>query len=89
MNAYELKKKPQIIKDIIKNINKQVTFLREYFVELEINEDVKQMALAVIGQYGLLPNDALIAATCRQHGIDTIITFDEDFKRVPWLKVTP
>ncbi|MEB2836938.1 MAG: PIN domain-containing protein [Desulfurococcales archaeon] len=89
MNAYELKKKPQIIKDIIKNINKQVTFLREYFVELEINEDVKQMALAVMGQYGLLPNDALIAATCRQHGIDTIITFDEDFKRVPWLKVTP
>jgi len=27
--------------------------------------------------------------TCQHHGIDTILTFDEDFKRVPWLKVIP
>ncbi len=89
MKAYELKKKPPIIKDIIKKIDKQIMFLREYFVELEISEDVKQMALAVMSQYGLLPNDALIAATCKQNGIGTIVTFDEDFKRIPWLKVVP
>ena len=39
--------------------------------------------------YKLLPSDALIAATCRAYGIDTIATFDEDFKRVPWLRVVP
>ncbi len=38
---------------------------------------------------GLLPNDALIAATCRHYGIGTIATFDEDFRRVPWLRVVP
>lgn len=39
--------------------------------------------------YRLLPGDALIAITAKHHGIDTILTFDEDFKRVPWLKVVP
>lgn len=40
-------------------------------------------------EYKLLPGDAIIALTCKHHGIDTILTFDEDFKRVPWLKVVP
>jgi len=39
--------------------------------------------------WDLLPGDALIAITARHYGIDTILTFDEDFKRVPWLKVIP
>jgi len=38
-------------------------------------------------EYRLLPNDALITATCRMYGIGNIATFDEDFERVPWLRV--
>ena len=38
-------------------------------------------------QYNLLPNDALIAATCKYYGIKKIATFDEDFKRVDFLEV--
>ena len=34
-------------------------------------------------RYNLLPGDALIAITARHYGIDTILTFDEDFKQVP------
>jgi len=41
----------------------------------------------VITKYGLLPNDALIAATCKYHGIQKIATFDPDFKRVDFLEV--
>ncbi len=37
-------------------------------------------------KYNLLPNDALIAATCRHYGIK-IATFDDDFKRVDFLEV--
>jgi len=37
--------------------------------------------------YGLLPNDALIAATCKHHEIRKIATFDPDFKRVDFLEV--
>lgn len=37
----------------------------------------------------LLPSDAIIALTCRHYGIDAILTFDDDFKRIPWLKIIP
>jgi len=89
MKAYELRSKPQLVREAIKKIDKQIMFLREYFVELEVNENIKQIAIEVMRQYGLLPNDALIVATCKHYGINTIISFDEDFKRVPWLKVIP
>ena len=40
-------------------------------------------------KYRLLPSDAIIALTCKHYGIGRILTFDEDFKRVPWLTVLP
>ncbi|MEB3755566.1 MAG: PIN domain-containing protein [Desulfurococcales archaeon] len=40
-------------------------------------------------KYRLTPSDAIIALTCKHYSIDTILTFDEDFKRVPWLEVMP
>ena len=43
----------------------------------------------LIESYGLLPNDALIAAAALRHGIDAVATFDEGFKRVQWLRVIP
>ncbi len=45
--------------------------------------------LETMRSYDLLPGDALIAITAKHYGIDTIFTFDQDFKRVPWLKVVP
>ena len=39
--------------------------------------------------YNLFPGNALITITARHYNIDTILTFDEDFKRVPWLKIVP
>ena len=33
-------------------------------------------------EYGLVPADAVIALTCKQHGINTIATLDKDFMRV-------
>jgi len=32
--------------------------------------------------HALLPNDALIVATCREHGIPKIATFDRDFAKI-------
>ncbi len=56
---------------------------------LPITLDVIEEATRIAAEYGLLPNDSLIATTCKYYGINTIATFDEDFKRVPWLKVVP
>ena len=89
MKAYELKKKPEKVRETLKMLDKQIAFLQGYFTELEVNEEIKQAALDIMRQYGLLPNDAIIAATCKHYNIDTMITFDEDFKRLPWIKVIP
>ena len=74
MKAYELKRGPQIVKETLKMLGKQIAFLRGYFIELEINEEIKQEALDIVRQYGLLPSDAIIAATCKHYNIDMIIT---------------
>ena len=53
---------------------------------LPINDDPDDWSRAMI-RYNLLPNDAIIAATCLKHEIAQIATFDSDFLRVDWLKV--
>lgn len=67
--------------------------LRDVITELDImvlkdTADLEELIDSMI-RYNLTPSDALISLTCKHYGIDTIITFDEDFKRVPWLKVIP
>ena len=82
--SYELKKKPELVKSIeLKDI---VELLGRYRT-LDVGEAVKSEAAWFITKYGLLPNDALIAATCKHHGINKIATFDPDFKRVDFLEI--
>ena len=59
----------------------EITILRDYAEPRELLETMKK--------YRLAPSDAIITLTCKHYGIDTVITFDEDFKRIPWLKVIP
>ncbi len=80
--------------DILRGYMITYSFLEELSIEgrlvfLPITMEVIKEANKIATQYGLLPNDSLIAATCKHYGITTIATFDEDFKRVPWLKVIP
>jgi hypothetical protein len=66
-----------------------VNTLHELFGEIQILQDVRDIDLVrfIAERYKLLPNDALIAATCKHYGIRKIATFDEDFKRVDFLEV--
>ena len=57
----------------------KVTILRDYQDPDELVETIRI--------YRLAPNDAQIALTCKHGGIGKLATFDEDFKRIPWLKV--
>ena len=59
----------------------KITILRDYQDPDELVETIKD--------YRLAPNDAQIALTCKHRGIGKLATFDEDFKRIPWLKVIP
>ena len=53
---------------------------------LEDRQNLNEMII-FMKRYSLLPNDALIASTCKYHGIKKIATFDDDFKRVDFLEI--
>ena len=62
--------------------------LRSGIIELLIpTTEIVETSVAIAFDYKLLPNDALIAATCKHYGIKKIATFDDDFKRVDFLEV--
>lgn len=49
------------------------------FIHLGHNVEIAEKATKYMQSYNLLPNDALILATCNYHNIDHIATFDTDF----------
>jgi len=58
-------------------------------LEIRIFQDHfdKDEFMRIVTRCKLLPNDALIAATCKHYGITQIATFDADFKRVEFLEI--
>ena len=67
------------VKELIKRL--EIRIVPSVYTEQELYETLLK--------YRLLPSDAIIALTCRHYSIDIILTFDEDFRRVPWLRVIP
>ena len=59
----------------------------EALTVLPLSSEIILESFEISWNYGLLPNDALIAATCKHYGIKKIATFDEDFERVDFLEV--
>jgi len=83
-SAFELKK----AQDIVKRVDlKNVYELLDTFIELPSDKGITRSAEDVIARYGLLPNDALIAATCKHHGIRKLATFNGDFKQVDFVEI--
>ena len=73
---YELQKSISRIKIDLSHLKR----LFSIFENLPLNFGIS--VLKFIEKYHLLPNDALIAATCKYYGINKIATFDEDFEKV-------
>ena len=55
--------------------------LFDVFEWLDVNVDVKDIAIRYHKSYRLKPNDALILATCKHYGIKYLISLDKDFER--------
>ena len=70
------KETSEYVKNVIDNLKINV------ITDLPLSEFIE-----IFENYNLLPNDALIAATCKYYGINKIATFDDDFKRVDFLEV--
>jgi predicted nucleic acid-binding protein len=61
--------------------------LKDKLIVLELSEDIFEIAKEVVNKNRLLPNDALIVATCKRYNIKKIATFDSDFERVDFLEI--
>lgn len=72
-----------------KTIRSVVEFIRSLDIAVLEDRGSIDEIVEIIQKYSLLLGDALIAVTCKHHGITTIATFDEDFKRIEWLEVIP
>ena len=82
------KLKPFELKRKIKSVKLSLTPLKDIFSIFKVLPcKIGTLALEIIEQYKLLPNDALIAATCKYYSIKKIATFDDDFRRVDFLEV--
>lgn len=64
-------------------------YMHEIFDIVEVVCDINDIKLIenVATTCRLMPNDALIAATCKYYGIMKLATFDDDFNRVDFLEV--
>ena len=77
------------VKEFTNAMNDVEEFIEELgIIVLEDKGSLGEL-LEIMRSYSLLPGDALIAITARHYGIGTILTFDKDFKRIPWLRVIP
>ena len=79
--SYTLKHKPELIVNKKEEL-KLVDDLFSLLITLNMDENIHKIAYNLITEYGLLPNDALILATCKYHKIKNLITFDDDFKEI-------
>lgn len=83
----ELKKNERVYRDCFNLSTEFFYSLRRWCVTVLSVTLSWDNVLEVMENYHLLPNDALIAATCKHYGIRKIATFDPDFDKVDFLEV--
>ena len=70
-------------------IEKVDGFIKDFKIAiLKDHQDTEELVNTIL-LYRLTPNDAQITLTCKHNNIETLASFDKDFKRVPWLNVIP
>ena len=82
-----LRENPDYVRTATKEIVNDIkTLISLYKIRILRVSPYRYMVREML-RYGLLPSDALIVATCRLHKVKTLITCDEDFKRVVFLEI--
>jgi predicted nucleic acid-binding protein len=68
------------ISEILKE-HEPLEFIHNFKV-LDMDEEIINKSNYFMINYNLLPNDALIFATCRIYGIKYLVSFDSDFQEI-------
>jgi len=82
-----LRENPEVVKRLAEEVSEDIKALLDVWEIVVLPPAGHEDMMNIMLNYGLLPNDALIAATCKHYGIKKIATFDEDFRRVDFLEV--
>jgi predicted nucleic acid-binding protein len=86
-DAIDYLKKPDIFQEAFE---KSLIFTRLIkAIECEILPNARYSEMVdIMEKYNLLPNDALIAATCRAYGIAKVASFDSDLENLDFIEIT-
>lgn len=57
-----------------------ISRILEEFTFIEVNNSISFIAPLLMSKYNLLPNDAIILATCKIHNVTQLASHDKDFK---------
>jgi predicted nucleic acid-binding protein len=80
-----LKRNPEVVKALASDVNQIVENVLGLATLTEVSApDVQQMRL-YMGEFGLLPRDAIHLAVVHRLGLTCMASSDSDFDRVPWL----
>ncbi|OYT52991.1 MAG: hypothetical protein B6U72_07025 [Candidatus Altiarchaeales archaeon ex4484_2] len=82
-----LRKDPDFVKKVSEGIINDLDELMSALMIKIVKPAPLEIMFQIMRISGLLPNDALIAATCKFYGIKKIASFDDDFKRVDFLEI--
>lgn len=87
-SAYGIRDEVTSVKGVISVADEFFEALPDFEV-IEITERTVEIAREVVEKYDLLPNDAMIVASCLQYGIKKLATFDSDFERLDVVDTIP
>ena len=78
---WKLKKDKKLVKKVFsEDVENFWDYFLLNFTIIPVTEKILKIAKMVIKEYGLLPNDAIILATCKHYGIKYLVSMDrEDF----------
>lgn len=90
--AHAVKREWKRNEDISKNVKMRFDVLLELIdigaiLVVPTTMSTFKRSYEISREYGLFPNDALIAATCESYEIRKIATYDKDFGKVDFLEV--
>jgi predicted nucleic acid-binding protein len=94
VNKYELRhydatdylKKPDVFQEAFERSLIFTRLIKAIECEILPNARYSEM-VDIMEKYNLLPNDALIAATCRAYGIAKVASFDSDLENLDFIEI--
>ncbi|WP_297445257.1 type II toxin-antitoxin system VapC family toxin [Desulfurobacterium sp.] len=83
----KLKKRPEIVKELMEDLEKVVAFFHSLNIEIiPVDSRLLFQSLDITKEYGLFGNDTITVLVMRRRNMKYILSSDKDFDGVGWIK---